>query len=155
MFQQTHGVIDPAGILEAGGKPAEAILQIFGTLPWPKIGMTVLVLAMIAFYASTFDALTLVISSYSVKNIKSDEEPSKQLRIFWCIVFIVLPIALLFNESTLTLLQTLSICAALPIMIIMGVIIAGFIKDLRARRKEVVETAVEKVLIVSEETVEE
>ncbi len=155
LYQQTHGVIDPAGILAAGGKPAEAILQIFGTLPWPKIGMIVLVLAMISFYASTFDALTLVISSYSVKNIKSDEEPSKQLRIFWCIVFIVLPTALLFNESTLSLLQTLSICAALPIMIIIGLIIAGFIKDLRSWRKEAVETAVEKVVIVADKVLEE
>ena len=155
LYQQTNGVIDPAGLLEAGGKPAEAILQIFGTLPWPKISMIILVFAMIAFYASTFDALTLVISSYSVKNIKNDEDPSKQLRIFWCIVFIVLPIALLFNESTMSLLQTFSICAALPIMIIIGIIIAGFIKELRQHRENTVESVVEKATIVSAETVEE
>ena len=86
---------------------------------------------MIAFYASTFDALTMVIASYSVKNIGQDEEPGKKLRIFWCVVFIVLPIALLFNQSTLSLLQTLSICAAFPIMLIIGVIIAGFLKNLK------------------------
>ena len=61
----------------------------------------------------------------------------------------------LFNESTLSLLQTLSICAALPIMIIIGLIIAGFIKDLRTRRKEVEKTTVEKVLIISDEIIEE
>ena len=73
----------------------------------------------------------MVIASYSVKNIGQGEEPGKKLRIFWSIVFIVLPIALLFNQSTLSLLQTLSICAAFPIMIIICVIIAGFIKSLR------------------------
>ena len=43
----------------------------------------------------------------------------------------MLPIALLFNQSTLSMLQTLSICAAFPIMVIIGVIIAGFIRNLR------------------------
>ena len=44
---------------------------------------------------------------------------------------VVLPVALLFHQSTLSMLQTLSICAAFPIMIIVCVIIAGFLKSLR------------------------
>ena len=98
--------------------------------------MIVLILAMIAFYASTFDAITMVISTYSVKNLKEDEEPSRRLRIFWSIVFILLPVALLFNESTLTMLQTLSICAALPIMVIICIIVAGFLRQLRHHGEE-------------------
>ncbi|MEG2597811.1 MAG: BCCT family transporter, partial [Oscillospiraceae bacterium] len=147
LYQQMQGKIDPAGIVAAGGKPAEAVMAIFGTLPWPKIGLALLVAAMIAFYASTFDALTLVISAYSVKNIKHNEEPSKKLRIFWSVVFVVLPVVLLFNESTLTMLQTLSICAALPIMVIIGVIIAGFIKDLRNHQKGIIDVVIETVEI--------
>ena len=103
----------------------------FVWLLWGLCALVLLVLAMVAFYASTFDALTMVIASYSVKNIGEDEEPGKKLRVFWSIVFIVLPIALLFNQSTLSMLQTLSICAAFPIMVIIGVIIAGFIRNLR------------------------
>lgn len=114
--------------------PSSAILAIFDHLPIPSVALILLVLAMVAFYASTFDALTMVIASYSVKNIGEDEEPGKKLRVFWSIVFIVLPIALLFNQSTLSMLQTLSICAAFPIMIIVGVIIAGFIRNLRHSR---------------------
>ena len=120
-----------AGQLAAGVAPAEAILSVFETLPAAKLAIVLLILAMIAFYASTFDALTMVIASYSVRNIKEGEEPSRKLRVFWCVVFILLPIALLFNDSTLSMLQTLSICAALPIMIIIGLVIASFIKNLR------------------------
>ena len=40
-------------------------------------------------------------------------------------------------------------------MIIIGLIIAGFIKDLRSWRKEAVETAVEKVVIVADKVLEE
>ncbi len=127
---QVTGQADIASITASEGAPA-AILTIFDTLPLPALGLILLVFAMIAFYASTFDALTLVIASYSVKNIGQNEEPGKKLRIFWCIVFIVLPIALLFNQSTLSLLQTLSICAAFPIMLIICVIVAGFLKNLK------------------------
>ena len=127
---QVTGLVDVAGQL-LSESPAAAIISIFESLPVPEIALVVLILAMVAFYASTFDALTMVIASYSVKNIGQGEEPGKKLRIFWSIVFIVLPIALLFNQSTLSLLQTLSICAAFPIMIIICVIIAGVIKSLR------------------------
>ncbi len=130
---QVTGEADIASkILEES--PSSAILAIFDHLPIPSVALILLVLAMVAFYASTFDALTMVIASYSVKNIGEDEEPGKKLRVFWSIVFIVLPIALLFNQSTLSMLQTLSICAAFPIMIIIGVIIAGFIRNLRRGR---------------------
>jgi BCCT family betaine/carnitine transporter len=131
---QVTGAADIAGLILEEGAPA-AILAVFQALPIPSVALIILVLAMIAFYASTFDALTMVIASYSVKNIGEDEEPSKQLRIFWSAVFIVLPVALLFNESTLSLLQTLSICAAFPMMIIICVIIAGFLKSLKQDTK--------------------
>lgn len=136
LYQQVTGTVDVAGMLADGTAPSTAILSVFETLPIPKIAMIVLILAMIAFYASTFDAITMVISTYSVKNLKEDEEPSRRLRIFWSIVFILLPVALLFNESTLTMLQTLSICAALPIMVIICIIVAGFLRQLRHHGEE-------------------
>ena len=136
LFQQVTGKVDAAGMLAAGEAPATAILSIFETLPIPKIAMVVLILAMIAFYASTFDAITVVISDYCLKNRAQEGEPPRKLRIFWSLVFIILPVALLFSESTLSMLQTLAICAALPIMIITCIIIAGFIRQLRRHKEE-------------------
>lgn len=134
LHQQMTGTADIAGMLSAGTSPSEAILVIFEALPLTKIALILLLVCMVAFYASTFDALTMVIASYSLKDPKDGEEPGKKLRIFWSIVFILLPVALLFNESTLTLLQSLSICAAFPIMIILCIIIAGFLKDLKQEK---------------------
>ncbi|MBQ4050130.1 MAG: BCCT family transporter [Oscillospiraceae bacterium] len=134
LHQQVTGIADIAGMLSAGVSPSEAILVIFEALPLTKAALVLLLVCMVAFYASTFDALTMVIASYSLKNPKEGEEPGKKLRIFWSVVFILLPVALLFNESTLTLLQSLSICAAFPIMIILCVIIGGFLKDLKEQQ---------------------
>lgn len=130
LYQQVTGKIDAATQLIDGIVPSEVILQIFNQLPFSKVAMFLLALAMIGFYASTFDAITLVISEYSVKNIQKDEEPPKFLRVFWALIFIVLPIALIFNESTLNMLQTFSIVAAFPLALIMSLIIYSFFKDI-------------------------
>lgn len=131
LYQQTHGIVDVAGQLAAGISPSHVILQIFDQLPVTNIALFVLIIAMILFYASTFDAITLVVAGYSEKDIQKAAEPRKSLRIFWSAVFLLLPIALLFSESTLSMLQTLSIVAAFPLGIIMIIIVYSFFKDLK------------------------
>lgn len=131
LYQQTHGVVDIAGQLAAGVSPSQVILQIFDQLPVTNIALFVLIVAMILFYASTFDAITLVVAGYSEKDIQKAAEPRKSLRIFWSVVFLLLPVSLLFSESTLSMLQTLSIVAAFPLGIIMIIIVYSFLKDLK------------------------
>lgn len=131
LHAQTHGSIDFAGLLAEGAAPAEIILQVFDQLPFTELSLIVLMAAMVAFYASTFDAITLVVAGYSEKDTKRCEEPRRGLRIFWAAVFLLLPIALLFSESTLTMLQTVSIIAAFPLGLIMILIVYSFFKDLR------------------------
>lgn len=133
--EQASGRIAIAEMIANGKTASEVILQIFNQLPFPKISMIILVLAMVGFYASTFDALTHVIASYSYKNIGVDEEPSKVSKIYWAILFAALPCALLFSESTTYQLQGLSIIAAFPISVLMIVVIVGFFKSVR-RGKE-------------------
>lgn len=51
------------------------------------------------------------------------------MKLFWAILLIMLPIALIFNESSMANLQSVSIIAAFPIAIVIIMIIASFIKD--------------------------
>ncbi|MCX4268737.1 MAG: BCCT family transporter [Lachnospiraceae bacterium] len=131
LYQQTHGIIDVAGSLAAGAEPSAVILQVFDQLPITEAALIILIFAMIAFYASTFDAITLVVAGYSEKKAEKIEEPRKGLRIFWAFVFLLLPIALLFSESTLSMLQTVSIIAAFPLGLIMILIVYSFLKELK------------------------
>ena len=132
---QTTGKADLAGMLAGGASPAEVILKVFDQLPVTRIALVVLILAMIAFYASTFDAITLVVAGYSEKDLTGEKEPRKKLRALWSCVFLLLPIALLFSESTLSNLQTISIIAAFPLGIIMILIVWGFFRELRGHWK--------------------
>ena len=126
--QMKHG-IDISGFIAAGGSYAEAILKIFDTLPFSKIALLLLAVTMIAFYATTFDSITMVVSCYSCKRLPIGEEPDKRIRTFWAVVFILLPIVLVFSEKSLYSLQSVSIIAAFPIGIILLLIVAGFFKD--------------------------
>jgi BCCT family betaine/carnitine transporter len=96
---------------------------------------------MFAFYATSFDSITMVASNYSYKNIEGEETASKKMKLFWAVLLIMLPIALIFSEGTMANLQTVSIIAAFPIGIVMILIVASFIKDAKARIGEGMENA--------------
>jgi len=129
LSQQMKYGIDIAGALKAGQEPSHVILSIFDRLPLTNLGILLLVITMIAFYATTFDALTMVISYYSYKRLDVSQGPDKKVRVFWAILFIILPIALIFSESSLKNLQTVSIIAAFPIGLVVLLIVGSFFKD--------------------------
>lgn len=129
--QLKHG-LDIVGMIEAGGSYYDAILRILGALPFSKIVVLLLVITMVLFYSTSFDTLTMIASSYSYKSIRPDEEPDRRIRMFWAILFILLPIGLLFSENTMYGLQSVSIIAAFPVGIIIMMVVISFFKDVRS-----------------------
>ncbi len=129
--QMKHG-LDVVGFVDGGGTYYDAILKILGTLPLPEVAMILLVITMIMFYATSFDTLTLIASTYSYKRITPDEEPHKAIRTLWAIMFILFPIGLIFAENSMYGLQSVSIIAAFPIGIIIILMIWSFFKDVRS-----------------------
>jgi BCCT family betaine/carnitine transporter len=129
LAQQTKHGLDSAGAIAGGADISATIIGIFETLPLPSIALILLCINMILFYATTFDALTMVISSYSHKELAPGAEPDKRIRVFWCMLFITFPIALIFSENSLNSLQSVSIIAAFPIGIVVSIIVLGFFKD--------------------------
>ena len=91
--QMKHG-IDISGMIAKSGDYSAVILKIFDTLPLASLGLLLLVITMIAFYSTTFDALTMVVSSYSYKKLDVDEEPDKKIRVFWAIIFILFAVGI-------------------------------------------------------------
>ena len=71
----------------------------------------------------------MVVSVYSYHALPENTEPDKRLRVFWAILFILFPIALIFSENSMYSLQSVAIIAAFPMGIIMITIIVSFLKD--------------------------
>ena len=84
---------------------------------------------MVAFYATSFDSIALIASCYSYHKLGEDETPHRWVELMWCILLIMLPIALVFSDSSMNNLQSVSIIAAFPIGLVIVLITLSFIKD--------------------------
>ncbi len=126
---QMTGKMDFMGLYAQSQDLYTTIIAIFETLPMAKLGLLLLIVTMIAFYATSFDALTMVAASYSYKSLHAEEEPDKRVKLFWAITLMLFPIALIFSESSMANLQTVSIIAAFPIGFIILLILISFFKD--------------------------
>ena len=112
------------------------IVAIIRTMPCAELVMVVVLITMIAFYATSFDSIALTASCYSYHSLGENEQPHKGIQLMWCILLILLPIALLFAESSMSNLQSVSIVAAFPIGMVILLIVASFMKDARKYMKE-------------------
>jgi len=128
--QMIHG-LDSVGAIASGVDANYVIIGILNTLPLPALALILLAVNMIIFYASTFDALTMVVSRYSYKELTEDDMPSKKVRTYWAMLFILFPIALIFAQNSLYSLQSMAIIAAFPIGIVIITIVFSFFKDAR------------------------
>lgn len=126
---QLHGKLDVLSGYQATGDLYTAIISILEQLPLSGLVLILLVLCMITFYSTSFDSITLVAASYSYKELKPGEEPDKRVMLFWALLLIFLPLALIFSENSMANLQTVSIIAAFPIGMIIVLIIASFFRD--------------------------
>lgn len=126
---QVSGALDVLGIYGTSGDLYSTIISVVQSLPFAPVVLVLLVAAMIAFYATSFDSISLVASAYSYKEMGEDETPHKMVLVFWCILLILLPMALVFSESSMANLQTVSIIAAFPVGAVILLIIGSFLKD--------------------------
>lgn len=136
MGKQMNGKADFIAQYIESGDLYGMIVSIIKTMPCAELVMVVVLITMIAFYATSFDSIALTASCYSYHSLGENEQPHKGIQLMWCILLILLPIALLFAESSMSNLQSVSIVAAFPIGMVILLIVAGFMKDARKYMKE-------------------
>lgn len=105
------------------------ILSIIDTMPFASLILAVTLVCMILFYATSFDSIAYTAACYSYKHLEKDSTPHKLITLLWCVLLISLPIALVFSESSMSNIQSVSIISAFPIGIIMLIMILSFIID--------------------------
>ena len=131
MGMQVTGAADFIAQYNETGDLYAMIVSIIKTMPAAPVIMVVVLLTMVAFYATSFDSIALTASCYSYHRLNDGEQPHKLIQLMWCILLIMLPIALLFAESSMSNLQSVSIVAAFPIAVVIILIALSFLKDAR------------------------
>lgn len=143
MGMQVTGKADFIAQYRENGDLYGMIVSIIKTMPGAPVIMVVVLLTMIAFYATSFDSIALTAACYSYHTLEDGERPNKGIQLMWCILLILLSIALLFAESSMNNLQSVSIVAAFPIGIVIVMIAVSFIKDAKKYVENVDDMAVE------------
>lgn len=144
MGLQMTGKMDFISQYLANGDLYGLIVSIIETMPYSNIVMIVVLLTMIAFYATSFDSIALTASCYCYHKLEEGEQPHKMIQLMWCILLILLPIALLFAESSMNNLQSVSIVAAFPIGVVIVLIAVSFLKDAKKYLEEMKITTIDQ-----------
>ena len=126
---QTKGAADFIALYNESGDLYELIINIMKTMPASTFILILTMVCMIAFYATSFDSIAYTAACYSYKKLDENEKPHTMIVLLWCLLLIVLPVALVFSESSMNNIQSVSIISAFPIGIIMILMILSFIKD--------------------------
>ena len=141
---QAAGGADFIAVYEKSGDLYELILNIIDTMPCSTFILILVIVTMITFYATSFDSIAYTAACYSYKNLGEDEMPHRAIEFLWCILLIVLPIGLVFSESSMNNIQSVSIISAFPIGIIMIIMIWSFFKDAKRYRLELEDSKADK-----------
>lgn len=134
--KQISGAVDFIADYQQSNDLYEIIISIIHTLPLAPMVLVLLLITMIAFYATSFDSIALIASCYSYHKLGKNDSPHKLIQLIWCILLILLPIALIFSESSMSNLQSVSIIAAFPIAAVIVLIVISFMKDAKHYLKE-------------------
>lgn len=126
---QAAGLTDFLAAYTQSGDVYQVILDIVATLPVSPLILILILVCMIAFYATSFDSIAYTAACYSYRKLSPGEKPKNRIVFIWCLLLIVLPIALVFSESSMSNIQSVSIISAFPIGIIMVLMIYSFLKD--------------------------
>ena len=133
---QSSGLADFISSYNEGGDLYAVIMDIIRNIPGSKLILVWILLCMIAFYATSFDSIAFTAACYSYKKLGENEKPDNKIVFLWCMLLIVLPTALVFSESSMNNIQSVSIISAFPIGIIMILMIFSFLKDSKEYMEE-------------------
>jgi len=134
--KQVSGAADFIAQYNETGDLYSLIISMIRTLPCARLVLILVLATMVAFYATSFDSIALIASCYSYRRLGEGDEPHWAVKLMWCLLLIALPIALVFSESSMSNLQSVSIIAAFPIGAVIVLITAGFFKDAKAYLRE-------------------
>lgn len=79
---QTTGVIDFVSMYKNDGDLYSMIISIIKTMPGASFVLILVLLTMIAFYATSFDSIAYTVSCYSYNKLEADEKPTQGNTVF-------------------------------------------------------------------------
>lgn len=128
--RQITGIVDMVGMLAAGSDTL-AIIEVMRSLPGGPVFMIAFCISSLLFLATTLDGAAFTMASTSTIGLKEGEEPSPFLRLFWCIMLALVPLAMIFIGADLNTIKSCAFITSVPVIFIMIVLLYGWLKWMR------------------------
>lgn len=131
IFQFIHGVVNVPEVLSTQGGEV-AISQLLSLLPGGTLLMWVFLAIMVIFLAAHMDAVGYAVSATCSKGLQEGQDPSPNIRLFWCVMLTLVPLAMIFSKAPLDTMKAATIVTALPFIAIILIQTFGLVRWLRA-----------------------
>ncbi len=110
--------------------PSSAIAGIIALLPFGKFWLVYIAIIGLVFMATTYDSASYTIAAGATRSLAEHQHPARWHRVFWAIALGLLPSCLLFIGG-LRELQTASLLASLPLLVIYAVLAVSVLRMLK------------------------
>lgn len=129
LWLEITGKFSVTKVLQEKEGPA-AIMSILEQLPMSNVVIVIFVITAVIYLATTFDSGSYILAGATQTEV--DDEPYRWNRLFWAFALSFIPLALMLisGDEILNLLQTASIIAGVPLIIIFILLMVSFIKTL-------------------------
>ncbi len=118
------------------GDPYAGVFTLLGTLPMGKILGVIYTVCVVGFICTTLDTASLALASTTTSKLDENNNPSKKWRLFWCLMLVLLPLALMFSNSDFEAMKNLAILIAVPIAVVMLYMAYGLVRWLKEDKEK-------------------
>ena len=129
LFYEINKIVPVADIVQGQGD-TPAIMAVLSSLPLGEIAVTVFVLLLVIFLATTLDSSAYTMAASASDNLPAEADPPRWHRVFWAVVLSGVSIVLMYSGG-LDALQTLSIITAFPLIFVLTLVLLSFRRWLR------------------------
>lgn len=132
LYLQRTGELDVIGLLNSTSPGTTAATVLFH-LPLAKLMVPLYALMAMIFLATTLDAASYALASICTKELKGDQQPTRNLRLTWALVLGCFSVGLLITggEGALKTIQTSSVALGMPLILAWGALMASLLICLR------------------------
>ena len=109
------------------------IVNIMQSMPLSGLFIAVFAVTAILFMATTLDSCAFSLAAVSCKRLDEQGEPSRAVKLFWCLMLTFLPLVLTFINASLTTIKTMGIIATVPMTMVLCIMVAGTFRELNRK----------------------
>ncbi len=92
-------------------------------------------ICVVGFICTTLDTASLCLASTTSSDLDENNEPKKKVRLFWCIMLTLLPLALMFSGASFDALKSLAILVSTPLAVVLLFLMIGLFKWMKVDRR--------------------